>query len=512
MSGWAASRGHVPPPRAGQRGIAYVPRERRREGLMLGRGIAPNVVLPHLARLSRLGGMWSRAGAERAEAEARGREVRLKYDRLGRAWRRFRGGTSRRWFSPEPSAGTPRLALLDEPTRGVDVGARADIYGMIRRLSSAGTSVVMASSDLPELLGMCDRIVILSGGGRRGSWRPQGLSPAQLLSMIYGDRAVEAWHEYRFAVEALRHAHRLRADGDLLRGEPARNLSDRPQPSERVAADFDAGGGCLHDDGGHVDGRFRPVGGGTMASLAGVVAATLFVAGWPVPWAIAAALAVASLGGLLNGFLVSILGILPFVATLGTMTVFGGLAFVVSDGRTIFGRDIPASFSGFARSGIELGDWRIPALTLVALAVLVVIWLVLEQTPYGRRLYAIGGNIEAARLAGTRVKRLRLLAFTFTGMGAAIAGLMYASRVASANPTQGDGLMLDAIACVFLGMTMSEEGEPRVLGTLLGVLLLGLLDNGLTQMNVDSYIREVLVGTIIILAVASGSLGTLKSR
>ncbi len=251
---------------------------------------------------------------------------------------------------------------------------------------------------------------------------------------------------------------------------------------------------------------------GTMASLAGVVAATLFVAGWPVPWAIAAALGAGILGGLLNGFLVSILGILPFVATLGTMTVFGGMAFVVSDGRTIFGRDIPASFSGFARSGIEMGDWRIPALTLVALGVLVVIWLVLEQTPYGRRLYAIGGNIEAARLAGTRVKRLRLLAFTFTGMGAAIAGLMYASRVASANPTQGDGLMLDAIACVFLGMTMSEEGEPRVLGTLLGVLLLGLLDNGLTQMNVDSYIREVLVGTIIILAVASGSLGTLRNR
>ena len=140
---------------------------------------------------------------------------------------------------------------------------------------------------------------------------------------------------------------------------------------------------------------------GTMASLAGVVAATLFVAGWPIPLAIAAALGVGVVGGLLNGFLVSIIGILPFVATLGTMTVFGGLAFVVSDGRTIFGRDIPASFSGFARTGIELGDWRIPALTLVALAVLVVIWLVLEQTPYGRRLYAIGGNIEAARLAGT---------------------------------------------------------------------------------------------------------------
>lgn len=251
---------------------------------------------------------------------------------------------------------------------------------------------------------------------------------------------------------------------------------------------------------------------GAMASLAGVVAGVLFVAEVPIALAIAAALGAGLFGGLLNGVLVSWLGILPFVATLGTMTVFSGLAFVVSDGRTIFGRDIPAAFSDFARSGVEVVDLRIPALSLVALTVLVAVWIVLEQTPYGRRLYAIGGNMEAARLAGTRVKTLRLSAFAFTGVGAAIAGLMYASRVASANPTQGDGLMLDAIATVFLGITMSEEGEPRVLGTLLGVLLLGLLDNGLTQMNVDSYIREVLVGAIIILAVASGSLGTLTRR
>ena len=83
---------------------------------------------------------------------------------------------------------------------------------------------------------------------------------------------------------------------------------------------------------------------------------------------------------------------------------------------------------------------------------------------------------------------------------------MYSSRVASSNPTQGSGLMLEAIAAVFLGMTMSEEGEPRVLYTLLGVLILGVLDNGLTQMNVDSYIREVLVGFIVILAVAFSSI------
>jgi ribose transport system permease protein len=244
---------------------------------------------------------------------------------------------------------------------------------------------------------------------------------------------------------------------------------------------------------------------GSMASLAGVVAAVLFAAGFPVWVGLLAALGAGLLGGVFNGFLVSVLGILPFVATLGTLTVFSGTAFLISDGKTIFGRDIPAGFSGFARTGVEIGDVKIPFLTLTALAVITLCWFVLEQTNFGRRLYAIGGNREAALLAGIRVKRLRLIAFALTGLGAAGAGLMYAARVASANPTQGSGLMLDAIAAVFLGMTMSRQGEPRVIYTLVGVLMLGVLDNGLTQLRVDSYVREILVGLIVISAVATAA-------
>jgi len=251
---------------------------------------------------------------------------------------------------------------------------------------------------------------------------------------------------------------------------------------------------------------------GSMASLAGGVAATLFVAGWSIPAALAGALAVGLLGGLFNGVMVSLVGILPFVATLATLTVFSGLAFLISDGRTIFGRDIPEAFGAFARGGPRIAtvDERallLPNLTLVALAVVAVVWVVLEQTTYGRRLYAIGGNTEAARLAGVPVRALRLSAFAFTGAGAAIAGLMYASRVASANPTQGDGLMLTAIAAVFLGMTLTRDGQPRVLATMAGVLTLGVLDNGLTQMRVDSYLREVLVGAIILAAVGLSAMG-----
>jgi len=245
---------------------------------------------------------------------------------------------------------------------------------------------------------------------------------------------------------------------------------------------------------------------GSMASLSGIVAAMLFTAGSPVWVGLSVALLVGVFGGLFNGFLVSVVGILPFVATLGTLTVFSGLAFLLSDGKTIFGRDIPSSFSGFARAGIEIGDVKVPMLTITAGLVIFICWAILEHTNFGRRLYAIGGNKEASYLAGIKVVRLRLIAFSLTGLGAAGAGLMYAARVASANPTQGSGLMLDAIAAVFLGMTMSRRGEPKVVYTLVGVLILGVLDNGMTQLRVDSYVREIFVGLIVLAAVAGASL------
>jgi ribose transport system permease protein len=250
---------------------------------------------------------------------------------------------------------------------------------------------------------------------------------------------------------------------------------------------------------------------GSMASFAGIVAALLLTFGYPVWAAVGIALLVGLLGGAFNGFLISTIGILPFVATLATLTMFSGAAFVVSGGKTISGRGIPESFSEFARGGLPLGDLggtaiALPNLTIVAIVVVLLVWLLLEQTTFGRRLYAIGGNIEAAHLSGVAVRRLKLAAFALTGGTAALAGIMYASRVASANPTQGSGLMLNAIAAVFLGTTLSQHGEPRILATVIGVLMLGILDNGLTQMSVDSYVRQILVGAIIILAVTAGSL------
>jgi ribose transport system permease protein len=196
------------------------------------------------------------------------------------------------------------------------------------------------------------------------------------------------------------------------------------------------------------------------------------------------------------------------------MTVYSGFAFWLSGGKTIFGSAIPRGFSDFARGGVPMGaaGLTLPNLTLVALVAALLVWGLLEQTVLGRRLYAIGDNAEAARLAGVGVAPLRLAAFGLSGLGAAVGGLMYASRVASANPTQGAGLMLDAIAAVFLGQTMTEEGEPKVPATLGGVATLGLLGNGLTQLNVDSYVRDMLTGSIVIAAVAASSFGKTRGR
>lgn len=245
---------------------------------------------------------------------------------------------------------------------------------------------------------------------------------------------------------------------------------------------------------------------GSVASLSGIAAALVFQATGSVPLGIFAALLLGLSGGAFNGLLISYFGILPFVATLGTLTVFSGTAFLISGGKTIFGSAIPEAFSNLAKGGVPLWQdggqmLRFPGLVIFAAVVLGLVWFAMHKMVFGRHVYAIGGNVEAARLAGINVKAVRLIAFALVGLGAALAGLMLASRVASANPIQGAGLMLDAIAAVFLGMTMNDKNEPRVLHTLIGVAMLGLLSNGLTQLSINSYVREILVGLIIISAV-----------
>jgi ABC-type sugar transport system ATPase subunit len=170
------------------RGIAYVPRERRSEGLLLGQDIAGNVALPHLGRLARLGVFVDRH-AERAEARELAERVRLKSTGpRQRVWR-LSGGNQQKVLFARAIAGAPKVLLLDEPTRGVDVGAKFDIHALLRELAANGAAVLIASSDHQELLSLCSRIAVMRDGRLHAIQAAGALSEQGLLALCYGERA-----------------------------------------------------------------------------------------------------------------------------------------------------------------------------------------------------------------------------------------------------------------------------------------------------------------------------------
>jgi len=235
---------------------------------------------------------------------------------------------------------------------------------------------------------------------------------------------------------------------------------------------------------------------GFAASLAAVICFVLFAQGYDVWLAVSAALVAGVAAGALNGILVARYGIPSFVATLALGTVLSGLAFGLSGGESLF-RHVPDGFKALGRGDIA----GIPVLAFWIVGVLGVAGFVLTQTEFGRHLRAIGGNAQAARLAGLPVRRDVVLTFAAAGGLSALAGLLLAARLGSVQHTMGEPLLLPAYAAVFIGTTASPTGAPTVAGTLLGVAITGVMVNGMTIVGVEPFIQRILTGVIIIVAV-----------
>jgi ribose transport system permease protein len=236
------------------------------------------------------------------------------------------------------------------------------------------------------------------------------------------------------------------------------------------------------------------------SSLSGAVAASLMLAGTATLPAVVVALGVGLLIGIGNGLLVAYLNLSAFVATLATMTSVTGLAYLVTSGTTLF--SLPSGFN-FLGQGRVL---KIPLPVYVAIILAVILWAVLRFTTTGRRWYAIGGNVEVSRLSGVNVRRGRLLAFTAAGFIAAIGGILLAARLGSASAVQGSDNLLFSVAAVFLGMTVIKSGQANIVGTMVGVAIIGVMSNGLNILGVNSYVQQVVTGLIIIAAVTLSSL------
>ncbi|MFF9670357.1 substrate-binding domain-containing protein [Streptomyces eurythermus] len=246
---------------------------------------------------------------------------------------------------------------------------------------------------------------------------------------------------------------------------------------------------------------FVIVSAGIDLSVGSVAALSATMLGWSatshgVPVALAVVLAVATgvVAGLVNGFLIAYGKLPPFIATLAMLSVGRGLALVISQGS-------PIAFPGsVSHLGDTLGGWLpVPVLVMVVMGLVAAV--VLGRTYIGRSMYAIGGNEEAARLSGLRVKRQKLAIYALSGLFAAVAGVVLAARLSSAQPQAADGYELDAIAAVVIGGASLAGGTGKASGTLIGALILAVLRNGLNLLSVSAFWQQVVIGVVIALAV-----------
>ena len=213
------------------------------------------------------------------------------------------------------------------------------------------------------------------------------------------------------------------------------------------------------------------------------------------------ALIVGVLGGFLlgvfNGVLVTFGSMAPFIATLATMTIFRGLTLVITDGNPITDLGDSYLFQLFGK-GYFFGI-PVPAVTMII--VFIVLAIILQKTTFGRHTYAIGGNEVASKISGIKVNKVKILIYGISGLMSALAGAILTSRLNSAQPTAGTSYELDAIAAVVLGGTSLTGGKGRIVGTLIGVLIIGVLNNGLNLLGVSSFYQQVVKGIVILIAV-----------
>ncbi len=237
---------------------------------------------------------------------------------------------------------------------------------------------------------------------------------------------------------------------------------------------------------------------GAVMALAGTVAAGLMAGGMGGAPALLVCIGVGCAFGLANGAFVAFAGMPPIIVTLATMGIARGLGLIYTGGYPISG--LPPWIHWFGEGSV-LG---LQTPIAVMLLVYAVAWVLLERTPFGRYVYAIGGNETATRLSGVRVPRAKLLIYGLSGLTAAIAAIVLTGRLMSGQPNAGQGFELDAIAAVVLGGTSIAGGRGSLVGTLLGALLLGVLNNGLNMVGVNPYVQTVVKGVIILLAIYIG--------
>ena len=236
---------------------------------------------------------------------------------------------------------------------------------------------------------------------------------------------------------------------------------------------------------------------GSTLALSSALVAGLIATGVSPVVAIIAGLTTGAILGMVNGLLITKGNMAPFIATLATMTIYRGMTLVYTDGNPITGIGESYLFKFIGR-GYVVG---VPFPVIIMIISFILLFVLLHKTAFGKKTYAIGGNVKAAKLAGVKTDRVQILIYTLSGFMASIAGIILTSRLNSAQPTAGQAYEMDAIAAVVLGGTSLSGGKGRIFGTLVGALIIGTINNGLNLLGVSSFYQQIVKGIVIIIAV-----------
>jgi len=508
------------PRHAKREGFALIPEDRRHEGLVTELTVRENLSLPRLARFTR-GGLLN-LGAERAAARDLIARLRIAPPNPRAITRNLSGGNQQkivigRWLDCDA-----RLFIFDEPTTGVDVGSKVEIYRQMTAVAKTGAAVLFISSDFEELVGMCDRIAVMRKGaitttepaaeldvpklmdlattGNAAAQAPAGSGESDPLSItapggipVAGGFGafITRWGTIAGMAIAVA-AIGLMAPNFL---SPTNLLDVLKQGSllafvalgltaVLVAGGFDMSAGAVNQ-------------------LAANLAAGTIIKGLGIVAALAAGVGAGIVTGLLNAFLVLVFRMPPFVATLGSMFVAMGLTLLYNHGQALTLYDQPVFF------GIGQGSvGPVPTIAIALAGLLVILHLVFKHSRAGLRMYAVGENLAAAELRGVDRRRAVLTSFVLGGAVLGLSGVVLASYSYGASAAAAAlDFLISALAAAFLGSSLSRTGELDVIGTTVAALFLAAISNGLVLVGVSNLALPGIQGAVLILSILLGVIG-----
>ncbi|MBX3148277.1 MAG: ATP-binding cassette domain-containing protein [Gemmatimonadales bacterium] len=516
------------PAQARDAGLVMLPEERKADAIFPQLGVDRNITISALDRLSRFGVLSGEGERQAAAGLIAQTGVRAAHPEVPIGT--LSGGNQQKALLARCLFASPTVLLLDEPTRGVDLAARADIYQELHRLAAGGFGVLLVSSDLAEILSQCHRILVIRNGRITAEFDRSNATEEGILAAAAGTTDPATSDTRGVAMPD------PRSDGPLPPPDPPSSVRRAASWLARyrsalglvavliLAIIFSPvrGGRLIFLDIGNLTDILRQVSEkgilavgmtavvitrgidlsvGSVLAFGATLSAMLLMNGYSLGTTTVLVLGAGALWGLLNGIVVARWRLPAFIATLATMSAARGAARWLSGGTAIplgFGEGrAPESVRALAAPIIPY----VPAPAVLFVATVLAVGFFLARTRAGRYVYAIGDNESAARLSGVRVGFHTAWVYVLSGTLAALAGLIHAAQLEQGNPNDGVAYELDAIAAVVIGGTSLSGGVGTVGGTLVGILIIGIINNIMGLNNVDANLQLILKGAIILLAV-----------